>query len=249
MYGPAMGSIDPSSTSLRQITPDWTMLSSGIEKTPKKKPPRVPELDPSKTLSVPGERLRPSASSSSLFEPRPWESFRRETADNMQPLGIDAHLSESRVESLVPKPLPRLLPDKLDWAHLAYQRLWMKGDDYPFGGSSTPLSSSTSEDMGVSSKSFGALSSSAGMTASRSLPTLSNTSSYASFASTRSRNRAYTPHLELSSRGPRDQHEAKRGPWQHDKLKYNPRPPSSLAISRLPNAATMKGKHAFMGKE
>lgn len=163
--------------------------------------------------------------------------------------------------SLEGQPLPRTLPDKLDYTHDAYRRLWSKAELFPFGGLSSKDMQAI-EDLGSSGGSQIKIQT---IMASSSVPSL-----------IASRAARFEPSLDHPSRSLRDYHGntaasvsmlhghssfrtgpgsrtgSRNGsrslmPWEQ---LWEPSAPSSLAESKLPigQRHRMKDKHAFIGK-
>ena len=149
------------------------------------------------------------------------------------------------VRSQALKVLPRTLPDKLDWAHDAYKRLWITPKPFPYGGLGSKQMQAI-DDLGAAGG--------RSIKLSASMPSLA-----AAHAS------RFEPSLEHPARSLRDYHEPSRPSTVASGVsRWEPRAPSSLATSKLPDPsesrdgvkaslamsrkAILRDKHAFLGK-
>ena len=151
--------------------------------------------------------------------------------------------------------LHRVLPDKLDWTHSAFTRLWLKPDHYPYGGISSHqllALSKKSAEFSLQAPGSPAAPGSPGSPSRKSdnfitaeNDSLARNTSVPVLAAIHAA--GFEPSLTMSSRSRCTSHAI----LDAGATAFNPRPPSSLAIpTRAMNRPlpVMKDKRAFVGK-
>ena len=189
------------------------------------------------TQSAFGSKLVRASSSSSL--------------QHFLPADLNGGSSEM-MRSVTNMPLPRTLPDKLDWAHEAYKRQWSAPAPFPYGG----LQSKQLQSVGDLGAAGGRALKLDQMHASASVPALAAAKAA-----------HYEPSMDFPSRSLRDYHGntiasksiIHRSDWhasnsplgQVRPTLWEPAAPSSIACSKLPveRRAKMQDRHPFMGQK